>query len=240
MELETISAALNQNAGAYVEFLIKSLAGIALVGTLSMALVQAFKGIPFLPFREKFFQQRTEKFLRDLSKDNSWHEIEEVIYRYGAGSKKAFYKQSLEEIAQGMVAAKNIALARPSKAELTNFLRFFEDVGRPKYNSEECSLVTALLELIAISEPSHEQKENIKSINSYLSLMIGGYIDGFKVTVNQRWTFWQQFAAIVLSVCFVLMWVPIEEPLFQLIYGILGGMLAPFVHDLIKKLKPLI
>lgn len=220
-----ISEGLNQNVGGYIAFLLKSLAGIALVGAFAMSLVQAGKATCI---RNIYFRYRLRSFLYGLNRTNV-AEIEALIIRYSAGEKDAFYTQSLDGIVQSMGAIKNIGMAWPEGEEIQPFLRLFDP-----------DKVDELLEKRAVEDPDKKIKSEEQQLSAYLGLLISAHIDGFNTRVSTRWTMWQQLAAIVLSVALIFIFAPIENDIYKFVYGLLGGFIAPFIHDLIKKLKPLI
>ncbi len=214
MGLEFISETLNQSIGIQTEFLVKSFVGIATVGTFAMALVQTIKTSPFRAF---YFRLRLRRFLDEKDAGNV-DDIENLICQYGAGGKREFYAQTLPEIVQGMASIKNLAIAWPDNEKFIDFLILFEQQAG---------------KMLAQSNGGEKKKEVV----AFLDQSITAQIEGFGIMVTHRWRFYQQLTAMVLSTGLIIIFAPINSPYVLFLYGILGGFIAPFAHDIINRIK---
>lgn len=216
MELELIATALNQSMGNIIEFIGKSLAGIATIGTFSMAFVQMVKASPI---RALYFQFRLRRFLQEKDLENA-NKLENLICLYSTGGKPEFYAQTLPEIVQGIASIKNLAIAWPTNNKFSFFLRFFE--------------MEAANILIEEDNLSNDKKSEV---TAFLDKSITAQIDGFNVLVKRRWTLYQQLTAMLISTGLIIILAPIDNPVLLFLYGVFGGFIAPFAHDIIKKIK---
>ena len=218
MDPISISEGLNSNITAALEVVVLSLAGISAVGTLAMSIVQASKAFSF---RDRFFRGYIRGFLRKrLGQNSGLYELEEWIYLLSAGGEKEFYTQDLDAIIDELGAIRNLAIAYPEKPENERFLNLFDSALVKIYNDK--------------ATPAADKKK----IAAYLQKLITAHLDGLSTIIKKRWMFSLHCLAILVSTVIIILFAPIENPLLLAIYGVLGGFIAPFAHDLVKKLKP--
>lgn len=223
MEFEVISKLLGENVSSFTGFIVNSLAGVVVVGTLAMAIVQAFKDLPFASFRSYFFESQFRLFLLERNKSTkSLEELEQRVCELVAGNKSTFYSKDLDGFVQELGAFRNVAIKSPQHADFKDFLFLFsEDVTN---------------ELINAMTPY--DKQQVAITESHLTQLTSGHLEGFKTKVARIWKAYLHTASIVLSIAIIWMFAVFEDPILGAIYGILGGFVAPFAHNIVKVIKP--
>lgn len=225
MDFVTISTELNANVDEYIKFLISAMAGLATVGILSMALVEVLKSFALFGWsvRGVFYRYHLRKFL--IERRACVDTMEQFICVLSAGGIVEFYAQESPAIFQGMGSIKNLTLSQVTEDENREFIRVFT-----KDKSEQ----DQIKQIFSKAQPS-----NKKEILAYLTELVGASITGLEVVVTRRWTFCKQSTAVLISIILICKFAPIDDDVSRFIYGFIGGLIAPFAHDLISKIKPM-
>lgn len=213
-----------------VNQLLGYIAILAAIGTVSMGLLEAFKWNDFIKgiTQEKFFR-RNLIIKTDEEKDKKvTDEIAKNIIEAAYGMcnelrQKLFYRQSSENI----ILQTNGACDQIIKGiETGEALKDFIDKACPPIGSAQ--------------DKEEENKRRIENLKAYF--------DAVLVDMNDRWKFWNQVFATLISVLIIgltlLHYYPSVHSVKIIVLSFFGGLLAPMAKDftnsassIINKLK---
>ena len=253
--MDLLNTALNKlyaslNSNFWTAFLL-SVAGL---GTLTMAILQAFK--EGLPIRRWFQQYQMKQWLilhASLAKANfgqepSWTEAQDQIVILSTdGDFGAFYDLEIEKLCGQLNAAIQIAIDSPksypeffsciaARALKTDFDEVMEDSydARLPLNAEAISN----LEKSRLTRTQRYTDARYRVIHQ-----IQRAIDSFQIKTSFRWRWMFQIASFILSFLLALSVVKFNLDHFAatLMWAAIAGFLAPVARDLfaaIQKLNP--
>jgi hypothetical protein len=227
--------ALTTGSDTILNDLVSFVSGFAAVGLLAMAIWESLKIL--LSIRAMYFKERIPLHVKPAS----WGKTEKLIIKYTTGSAESFYKQELDEIITGLSAVVNIVLTDPLHDAHKRFLEnWVEEVDLAKV--EEYLKLTEEIEQPANGDALDDdvKKEKVKQAErqkTRLKTILDANTRGLKASFSESWGRTQRYIIMGISFCLVFSILDYDRILDTLILSALGGVFAPYAHDVLNKLK---
>lgn len=204
------------------------LAGLVAVGTLAATILDIAKS--YLRIKPFYYRYELRRFLR-AAIGGGVDRAELFISKLSTGSLFTFYSQSFNEIIEDMSYGETRALMDVSEDDHAMFLRACTIGFGDPVNPEQA------LKAYSSADSTAEQK---KAALALIKDMIAANLRGLKIGTQLKWKCLMQLLSVLLSTLLILSFISassVKWTWLSVLYGIVGGLLAPFAHDLTKKVS---
>ena len=230
------SALLHTSADTFASELVAMVIGFAAIGTLAMAFVSILKKFRI---RAIYYRYRLRTYLLRDGSRNDVNTTEDLIVALSAGEIWAFYEQDLNAIVSGIVTARAQVLAWLTSDDQRTALRIMVGPEGADDVEEYINHIEAQREGDATSSPTISNANQLSALIGRLSALSDARFAGLKISIDYWWRQYMQGAAMLLSAALILAigYNHFVSPAQALAYSFLGGLFAPFAHDVVKTLR---
>lgn len=222
--VEKISEAISLSGDDLVAFLMAVFASLSAVGVVSMAIIEVAKSL----FVRNLFNAL---MFRKLVSDEKLRE--EVCRRCVCGSGLTFYTLKADEMIGRLKEAIENALVYPSKSN-TSFILTLAKIGKYIDHVEVEKHWKELLEPYDSADMGTLKRRD--ELREGLMRVFSAKLDNWRIWLVRLWELALKVFAIGISVLIIFNLIPSLAFFPKILFAVLGGMVAPVSHDVLKLL----